>query len=79
MEMTYTFGVSSDDASSLYIDGVKVANDSGAPRKIFWLIALQDFFSHFLPRPKAPFLTSAGSLNPEHCPRICNGKPKLCK
>jgi hypothetical protein len=28
---TYKFGISSDDASSLYIDGVKIANDTGAP------------------------------------------------
>jgi hypothetical protein len=30
VETMYTFGVSSDDASSLYIDGAKIANDSGA-------------------------------------------------
>jgi hypothetical protein len=28
---TYTFGIRSDDASSLYIDGVKIADDLGAP------------------------------------------------
>jgi hypothetical protein len=27
---TYNFGIRSDDASSLYIDGVKIVNDSGA-------------------------------------------------
>ena len=31
---TYTFGISSDDASSLYIDGVNIANDPGAPPQL---------------------------------------------
>ena len=31
---TYTFGVSSDDASSLYIDNVEIANNSGAPPEL---------------------------------------------